>query len=214
MVTNLKEKLSKEPVVIGVMGPIGVGKSTISKILGKRLGIPVIEEDFPLNPFLERFYENPRRWSYLSQTWFFIKKIEQLNGHNFSQSQLIDPAVEMDFTYAQTLYQLGLMGSHEFRLYKNMFSEIYDLKKEKGIKKPDIFLVVNAPYSVLEKRIRKRGRPFEMIMLEKYPSYLKKLGRNVEKFSGGKSIYIDARDDGYVNVAQINNLIKKIDSVL
>ena len=130
---------------------------------------------------------------------------------NFTQSQIIDPALEMDFIYAQTLNRIGFMESREFDLYKTAFTEVYDyLQEEKKVRKPDIFLVVNAPTDVLVQRIRKRGRPYEMIMLNKYPSYLTNLRRSVEAFPSSKGIYIDTENDSYIDEVQINNLVDKI----
>ncbi len=215
MTAELKERLSKEGLIIGIVGPTGSGKSTISGVLGKYLDIPVIEEKFTVNPFLERFYEDPKLWSYKSQTWFFAEKVKQLRELDFNKSQIIDPAIEMDFIYAQTLHQIGFMGGHEFKLYETAFDEIYDLlQKEKGVRKPDLFLTVNAPFEILEKRIRKRGRPYELIMLEKYPSYLAKLGKSVEAFVNGKSIFVNTRDDSYTDKNQIEELIEKIGHII
>ena len=81
------------------------------------------------------------------------------------------------------------------------------------IRKPDIFLVVNAPFDVLAERIRERGRPYEMNMLNKYPSYLSNLKRNVDGFSGGKVIYIDTREDIKLDNARIESLIEKINNI-
>ena len=215
MAIELKERLSKEPLIIGIIGPTGAGKSTLSKILGEKLGVPVIEENYPQNPFLERFYQEPKLWSYKSQTWFFAEKIKQLRDLDFTKSQIIDPALEMDYIYAQTLHNINFMETREFELYKTTFKDVYEfLQEEKGIRKPDIFLVVNAFPDTLEKRIRRRARPYEMIMLNKYPSYLSNLWRSVEIFSDRKSIYVDTRDDGYTNETQINNLIGKINNIL
>ncbi len=196
---------------MGIVGPTGVGKSTISKILGEKLGVSVIEENFTQNPFLERFYEDPKLWSYKSQTWFFEEKIKQLRRVNFSQSQIIDPAIEMDFIYAQTLYQIGFMEQREFTQYKELFGVLYNnVQTEKGVKKPDVFIVVNASCDVLEKRIRKRGRSFEMMMLNNYPSYLANLRKNVEDFSCSKSICVDACNDSYISEDSIDCLMDKI----
>lgn len=214
MSSELKERLTEQPITFGVLGPIGAGKSTISKLLGERLGVPVIEERFSENPFLENFYANPKEWSYKSQTWFLTEKIKQLSELDFSRSQIIDPALEMDLIYAQTLHKIGFMEQREFNLYKDTFDGIYDYLKEEGkIKKPDIFLVVNAPSSVLEKRIRERGRPYELIMLRKYPSYLANLKRNVDAFSE-KQIYVDTRDGRFVDDKSVDELVKEIGSSL
>jgi deoxyadenosine/deoxycytidine kinase len=214
MAVELKERLSKESLIIGIIGPTGAGKSTVSKILGERLGLPIVEENYPQSPYLKRFYADPKRWSYKSQTWFFIEKIKQLRATDFSKSQIIDPALEMDYIYAQTLNRIGFMEKREFGLYKDMFDAVYtNLLVEKKIKKPDVFLVVNAPADVLVQRIRERKRPYEQIMLNKYPSYLSNLKRGVEMFAEGKVIYVDTTEDIKTDNGRIEVLTEKINRI-
>jgi deoxyadenosine/deoxycytidine kinase len=208
---ELKERLAREAITIGILGPTGVGKSTLSKVLGEGLDVFVVEEKFPKNPYLEPFYENPKKWSFKSQMWFFAEKLVQLRELDFKKSQIIDPAIEMDLIYAQTLHRINFMESREFGLYQTAFGEIYgNLQRDGRIRKPDIFLVLNAPFDVLERRIMDRGRPYELKMLKNYPSYLSNLSRNVEAFAGAPCIYVDAGDDGFISEVRMNNLIREI----
>ena len=208
---ELKERLAREAITIGMLGPTGVGKSTLSKILGEDLEVSVVEEKIPKNLYLEPFYENPKKWSFKSQMWFFAEKLAQLRELDFGKSQIIDPAIEMDLIYAQTLHRINFMESREFGLYQTAFDEIYgNLQRDGRIKKPDIFLVLNAPFDVLERRIRDRGRPFELKMLKNYPSYLSNLRRNVEAFAGERCIYIDAGNDSFISEVRMDNLIGEI----
>lgn len=206
----IKERLIESPITIGIMGPIGAGKSTLSKLLGEKLGIPVIEERFTQNPYLEKFYATPVEWSYLSQMWFLTEKIKQLKEIDFTKSQIIDPALEMDLIYAQTLNRINFMEDKEFSLYKNAFDEIYgNLLQEKRIKKPDFYLVVNARQDILEERIKERARPPELNMLKKYPSYLANLKRGVEAFKGNL-IYINSSENTFTDEEHMNELVSEI----
>ncbi len=203
MSSELREKLVEHPITFGVIGPIGAGKSTISKVLGDRLKIPVIEEKFAQNPFLKDFYAKPKDWSYKSQTWFLIEKVKQLKELDYTKSQIIDPALEMDLIYAQTLQKIGFMEDREFDQYKGLFEELY------RVKKPDVFLVITAPPEVLEKRIKERARTYELVMLKKYPSYLANLRRNVEEFQG-KIIYVNSKDNNFTDENNIDELVDEL----
>jgi len=160
---------------IGILGPIGAGKSTLSQELGRRLGIPAVEEDFGDNPHLPDFYKDPWRHAYISQTWFLTHKIEQVKNIK-GISACVDPDEEMDEVYAETLFRMKFMDPREWELYQ---TECAVLKDTSRIKKSDIFVVVDAPTQVLVERIRRRGRPYELLMLDNFPNYLDVLAQTV-----------------------------------
>ena len=57
----------KLPYYIAIEGTIGVGKTSLANILGKRLEAKIILEEFEENPFLVDFYNNPERFSFQTQ---------------------------------------------------------------------------------------------------------------------------------------------------
>lgn len=204
---------------IGILGPIGVGKSTLSRELGRRLGIPAVEEDFGDNPHLPKFYKDPWRYAYICQTWFSAHKIQQVKTVN-GISAVIDPDEEMDGVYAETLFRLEYMDSREWELYQ---SQRAVLKEIAGIKKSDMFVVVEAPTSVLVERIRRRGRPYEFLMLDNFPGYLDVLAQTVRDWAkrqppGTPIIHLDtgehdlSTDKNYIDLLEkdvINLVLQK-----
>jgi len=199
--------LVKEPIIIGVLGPIGVGKSTLSRILAEKLNTDCVEENFPQNPFLENFYKDPIKYSFLSQAYFLESTVSQLAGLNCDQSHLLDPANEMNFLYAQTHNDMGWMDFREFGLYETLYQT---LTKRAGIKKPDLFLCINAKHPVLVERIKRRGRPYELLMLANYPRYLSNLSQRVESFTGANLLRIDASSDNFIDEIHVDGLLRKI----
>lgn len=207
MTTELKERLVNEPKTIGILGAIGSGKSTLSRILSEKLGIERIEEKFPLNPYLNDFYEDPKRSSFDYQFWFLMNTVDQVASVGQGKSVILDPANEMNYLYAKTHLDMGWMTQKEF----NIYFDAYSLMQEKNRKwKPDLFLRLNPDIEVLKKRIKNRARPYELLMLNKYPEYLVKLSRNVKSYIGGNVLPVNTSKDNYIDEDHINGLIQII----
>ena len=66
------ERLQKAPRYIAVEGPIGVGKTTLSKRLAATLGYPLLLEPASENPFLDRFYRDPKANALPTQLFFLL----------------------------------------------------------------------------------------------------------------------------------------------
>lgn len=174
---------------IGILGALGSGKTTVAGLLrDNQPGCFVIEENFGLNPYLAKFYENPARWSFHSQSWFLISKVEQYTQLRCSGGEILDPPLEMDRLYALTQFQMGWMTQAEWSLYQWLYDSLI---AEKRILPPDIYVAVEAPDELLLKRIETRAeshdRSFERWILTKYPEYPIRLARNVEHWVEGSS---------------------------
>lgn len=207
MTTELKERLIQEPKTIGILGPIGSGKTTLGGILSERLGVARVEENFPQNPFLENFYGSPSEYSFRSQLWFLKSTVDQLSELAPNTSRILDPTNEMNYQFAKTHLDMGWMSQHEFNLY----TEIYSIFEEKGqIKKPDLYIVLHTDMDVLVQRIRSRARPAEMLMLDNYPIYLLKLSRNVNSFMAGNTISVDTSNTKSFDDIHMDGIIEKI----
>lgn len=208
---EINERLNKEPIVIGVLGTIGVGKTTLSPKIAEVLGLECIEEKFTVNPFLENFYKDPWSWSFKSQVWFLIHKIGQLKEMDSGKSYIVDPALAMDKLYAKTLTKIGRMSAREYRTYNDLFDTLVD---EEEIRMPDLYVWVDAKLPVIRKRIRGRGRLYEMQMLMEYPVYLAELKASVANFAHSQKntevIFVNANRDGFANDIYVKALAEKI----
>jgi deoxyguanosine kinase len=76
---------------IVVEGPIGVGKTTLTKRIAKEFGFDELLEQPAENPFLERFYEQPDQYAMQTQLYFLFQRVKQLRG--LSQTDLFSSGV-------------------------------------------------------------------------------------------------------------------------
>jgi len=157
---------------IGIVGPMGVGKSTLARLLATNYGPEVVTESFQKNPFLPKFYEDPKQYSFKSQVWFLLNKVGLLITPSPSKGGIIDPTLEMDKNYAEAQHRLGMMTDAEWNLYCFLYDT---LTSSSRIPEVNVFLSVKAPAGVLRERIRNRGRVYELWMLDNFPEYLDKL---------------------------------------
>ena len=67
----------KAPRYIGIEGAIGVGKTSLAKILAQKFSARLIQEEVSNNPFLERFYENRRKYAFQTQLYFLLSRYRQ-----------------------------------------------------------------------------------------------------------------------------------------
>lgn len=155
---------------LDIIGVIGVGKSTAAKLLGQETGYPVVPEDVNENPFLARFYKNPKKHAFSSQLFFLNAKIRHLLQHARTNSglNLVDTSVYQDvYGYAQALKELGIMSPDHWELYHSIFETFRPLLP------PTVGIVhLTATPELVLSRIKGRGRKFEKDI---DPEYLAKL---------------------------------------
>lgn len=206
-----KEILVAEPYVIGMLGAIGSGKSTLSKVLSDSLDIKRIEENFPLNPFLKGFYDSPKEYSFRSQLWFLKSTVDQMMDTPELHSKkevILDPANEMNYLFAKTHLDMGWMSKDEFEIYESLYKILRD---KSGIKKPDVYIAMSAGIDLLMARILGRGRSFETKMLQENPGYLVKLNSNIVRFAAKNKnvIFVDSEFD-HKNSPMVEKIIGQI----
>ena len=134
-----------------VEGPIGVGKSRLTEKLAERLGAEALLERSQENPFLERFYRNPREGAFPTQLFFLMQRAELLS--HLRQSDLFQPRVVGDFLFAKDrLFAELNLDAHEFDLYDRVWQSL-----SPGVPAPDLVIYLQAPVEVLQARLRKHA---------------------------------------------------------
>lgn len=174
---------------IAIVGNIGAGKTTLTKLLANHLKWEPQFEAVDDNPYLEDFYGDMKRWSFNLQIYFLnsrFRHIVQLQekGVNIIQDRTI---YEDAYIFAENLYDMGLMSERDFRNYSNIFESIISY-----IKAPDLLIYLKASVPTLVDNIQLRGREYESgIRLD----YLSKLNEKYEKwinqYEDGKLLILD-----------------------
>jgi deoxyadenosine/deoxycytidine kinase len=138
-----------------VEGPIGVGKTSLARRLARSFGSELILEQAEDNPFLERFYANPRAGALPTQLFFLIQRTRQLEDirqHDlFERVRVADYLLDKDRLFAQLT-----LDEEEFALYQQVYAR---LAIDAPI--PDLVVYLQAPVDVLLERIARRGIRFE-----------------------------------------------------
>ena len=143
--------ISSWPGFVVVEGPIGVGKTTLAKRLAKSLGSNMLLEAAEENPFLEKFYENPRNAALPTQLYFLMQRTRQLK--KLKQDDMFNPVRVADFLIQKDrLFAEVTLDSDELDLYDQVYSSL-----TLDIRRPDLVVYLQAPVEVLLKRINRRG---------------------------------------------------------
>jgi len=158
---------------IVIEGPIGVGKTSLARRLCASLEAEPVLEQAAENPFLERFYRNPRDGALPTQLYFLFQRAQQLAALNqqdmFAPTRVGDYLLEKDRLFARVT-----LDDAEFGLYEQVHAKL-DIQAPK----PDLVVYLQAPVDVLLERIAKRGIRYEQ-QIER--AYLERLNEAYARF--------------------------------
>ncbi len=159
----LKREFANEPtpdypLFVAVAGNIGVGKSTITTLIGEVFGWRMFFEPVINNPYLEDYYKDMSRWSFHLQVYFLSKRFEV-------QKAIMDqpgPAVQDRTIYedveifAPTLHRRGCMDDRDYQNYREVFRNMTAF-----LKAPDLIIYLHSEPETALERIHQRARNCE-----------------------------------------------------
>jgi len=158
---------------IAVEGPIGVGKTSLARRLSNSLSAQAILEEAAQNPFLERFYKNPRAGALPAQLYFLLQRAQQLAA--LKQADLFAPLRVADYLLEKDrLFARVTLDDAEYALYEQLYARL-DIQ----VPKPDLVVYLQAPVDVLLERIARRGVAYEQYIDR---GYLERLNEAYARF--------------------------------
>lgn len=165
--------MAAPPVYIAIEGVIGVGKTTLARLLQPHYGAKLVLEQFEENPFLAPFYEDPARYAFQVQIFFLMSRYEQQSAVQQWAGRV--PLVS-DYLFAKDrlFARLNLQGA-EWETY----CKVHDGLAER-IVAPTLTIFLRASVDTLMQRIARRGRPYERTMPR---SYIAQLAEAYERFA-------------------------------
>ena len=150
------------PDYIVIEGPIGVGKTSLAKRLANDFNGELLLEGIEENPFLERFYRNPRHAALPTQLFFLFQRAQQIQelrqSDMFATVRIADFILEKDRLFAQLT-----LDDNELKLYEQVYDNI-----TVDAPQPDLVIYLQAPVDVLLRRVQKRGRDYERFIETNY----------------------------------------------
>ena len=182
---------ARVPRFIAVEGPIGVGKTSLTKRLAETFNYDVLLENPEENPFLERFYRNSQKHALATQLFFLFQRSRQIQ--DLRQNDLFSPVRVADFLIEKDhLFARLNLDTDEYDLYQKVYAH---LTIDSPV--PDLVIYLQAPTAVLLSRIQKRGIAFEQLIER---DYLEQLNTAYTRFFH----YFDTSPLLIVNCAEID----------
>ncbi|XP_001634243.3 deoxyguanosine kinase isoform X2 [Nematostella vectensis] len=165
--------------VLILEGNIGVGKTTLACQLARKLNYKLFLEPTNKNPYLARFYEDPKRYALKMQIWLFRQRFRMYSkatSHVLTTGQgvLLDRSVFSDCVFADVNYKEGTISEEGYKYYNELKT-----KALKSVPPPHVMLFVDASPEVCFERIHGRGRDYESGIPLSYLKALHKAYRNM-----------------------------------
>jgi deoxyguanosine kinase len=151
-----------ERYYVAIEGPIGVGKTTLARLIHEQLEAELLLEVFEENPFLSDFYADREKYAFQTQIFFLLSRYRQ--QHQVIAQVLQHSALISDYTFAkdQLFARLNLSGD-ELAVYETLHGVLAE-----KIPLPDLVVYLQADLDVLMERIEVRDRTYERAMSRQY----------------------------------------------
>lgn len=191
---------------IAIEGVIGVGKTSLAKILAKHLNARLVLEKFEDNPFLSDFYKDRERYAFQTQIFFLLSRYRQ--QIELFQTDLFYKNLVTDYLFIKDkLFAYLNLNEKELMLYDQLLSLLI-----RQIPKPDLVIYLQAETKRLMKNIAQRKRDFEKNIDEDYIEALNQMyNQYFFRYNETPLLIIDTTDIDFVhNEDDLKEILKTI----
>lgn len=179
---------------ITIEGNIGAGKTTLAHLLSKHYNARLILEEFADNPFLSKFYENPKQYAFPVELFFMAERYKQLK-ELLQTKDMFQSLTISDYLFTKCLlFAKTTLVEEEFRLYQRLFEII-----NPQILQPDLLVYLHAPVTRLQENIKKRNRPYEQNIPNEYLFSLQETYIQYIKQHNIKTLFVDVSNADFLS---------------
>ncbi len=192
---------------VTIEGNIGAGKTTLAHLLSKHYNARLILEEFADNPFLPKFYENPKQFAFPLELFFMAERYKQLKDLLHTQD-LFNSITVSDYLFTKCLLFAKVnLPADEFRLYQSLFDIIHQ-----QLIQPEILIYLHSPVSRLQQNIRKRNRSYEQQIADEYLFSIQETYTQYIKQHNIKTLFVDASNADFLgNKAHLQMIVDALD---
>ncbi len=179
---------------ITIEGNIGAGKTTLAHLLAKRLDARLILEEFADNPFLPKFYENPKQYAFPLELFFMAERFKQQKDMVHT-TDLFHSITVSDYLFTKCLLFAKVnLPEEEFKLYQKLF----DIMEQQLIF-PDLLIYLHSPVNRLQANIKRRNRSYEQQIPDSYLMNIQDTYMSYIRQYKIKTIFVDASNADFLS---------------
>jgi len=179
---------------ITIEGNIGAGKTTLAHLLSKKLNARLILEEFADNPFLPKFYEDPKQYAFPLELFFMAERYKQMKNR-VQSADLFQSITVSDYLFTKCLLFAKVnLPDDEFKLYQKLFDII-----SQQIVLPDVLIYLHAPVTKLQANIKKRNRSYEQQIPDAYLQSIQETYQGYIREYNIKTIFVDASNADFLS---------------
>ena len=195
---------------IAIEGNIGAGKTTLTHLLAQHFNAKTVLEEFAENPFLTKFYENPKQYAFPLELFFLAERFKQ-QQELIKNGDLFQQVIVSDYMFTKCLlFAKANLPEEEFRLYQKMF-DVFNQQ----LTPPDILIYLHAPVNRLQSNIKKRNRKFEQAIPDEYLFKIQETYTSYIKQHNIRTIFVDASNADFLyNEAHLKVILDALDKDL